>query len=48
LALKQLLLAPNQVVDPNLKAASLHEVKKIWKFDCIQHWSTKWLLAPAF
>jgi hypothetical protein len=29
LALKQLLLAPNQVVDPNLKAASLHEVKKI-------------------
>ena len=35
--------------NPNLmmKTASLHEVKKFWKFDCIRHWSTKWFLAPT-
>ena len=31
-----------------MKTASFHKVKIFWKFDCIQHWSTKWLLAPTF
>ncbi len=31
-----------------MKTAILPKVKKIWKFDCIWHQGTKWLLAPTF
>ena len=30
-----------------MNTASLQKVKKIWKFDCIQLWSTNWFLAPT-
>ncbi len=31
-----------------MKTASLQKVEIFWEFDFIQHWSTKWLLAPTF